>query len=102
MPAARRFLATLAAEAELLLINVDWIRDLAILATAPLDNVINSNWLPLPGSVDEVTTRAAHSLPGSVSHPGVSRCRGFERTEVKLGIEPGAHDDPITYHRLTK
>ena len=27
---------------------------------------------------------------------------GVERTEVKLGIEPGAHDDPITYHRLTK
>ncbi len=28
--------------------------------------------------------------------------RGVERTEVKLGIEPGAHDDPITYQRLTK
>jgi hypothetical protein len=26
---------------------------------------------------------------------------GVERTEVKLGIKPGAHDDPITYHRLT-
>ncbi len=27
---------------------------------------------------------------------------GVERTEEKLGIKPGAHDDPITYHRLTK
>ncbi|GLC60990.1 hypothetical protein PLESTB_001703400 [Pleodorina starrii] len=53
---ARRFIATLAAEAELLLINVDWIRDLAFLATAPLDNVINSNWLPLPRSIDQLRT----------------------------------------------
>ncbi len=27
--------------------------------------------------------------------------RGVERTEVKLGIEPGAHDDPITYQTIT-
>jgi hypothetical protein len=30
------------------------------------------------------------------------RWQGAERTEEKLGIKPGAHDDPITYHRLTK
>ncbi len=27
---------------------------------------------------------------------------GIERTEEKLGVKPDAHDDPVTYHRLTK
>ncbi|EFJ46491.1 hypothetical protein VOLCADRAFT_93011 [Volvox carteri f. nagariensis] len=51
---ARRFIATLAGEARSLLINIHWIRDLAILATAPLDNIINSNWLPLPQSIGQL------------------------------------------------
>ncbi|GLI67598.1 hypothetical protein VaNZ11_011840 [Volvox africanus] len=61
---ARRFIATLAAEANSLLINVDWIRDLAILATAPLDNIINSNWLPLPQSIDQLRTLLQTALNG--------------------------------------
>ncbi len=33
---------------------------------------------------------------------GSVRGDGVERTEVKQGVEPGAHDDPITYQKLTK
>ncbi len=43
--------------------------------------------------------------PGTELIPGPRVQRqvgGVERTEAKLGIKSGAHDDPITYHRLTK
>ncbi|GFR44336.1 hypothetical protein Agub_g5552, partial [Astrephomene gubernaculifera] len=51
---ALRYLALLAGEANLALLNLRWIRDLSYLASAPLDNIVNSNWLPLPGDNNEL------------------------------------------------
>jgi hypothetical protein len=51
----------------------------------------------VPNVVHLFAARAARA-----PRAATSQARGFERTEAKLGIKPGAHDDPITYHRLTK
>ncbi len=39
---------------------------------------------------------------GEVGSPDDEAGLGFERTEVKQGVEPDARDDPITYQKLTK
>ncbi|PNH05468.1 hypothetical protein TSOC_008299, partial [Tetrabaena socialis] len=51
---ARRYIATLAAEARALLLNLNWIRDLAYLVDAPFDNLVNSNTFPLPQSPEQL------------------------------------------------
>ena len=49
-----RFIGTLAAQAASALIGVNWIRDLAYLAESPINNVINSNFFPLPQTDDQL------------------------------------------------
>ncbi|GIL57263.1 hypothetical protein Vafri_12511 [Volvox africanus] len=91
---ARRFIATLAAEANSLLINVDWIRDLAILATAPLDNIINSNWLPLPQSIDQLRTLLQTALNGFCTPESLRQSQlilgDFQGPTFSLAITPAS------------
>ncbi|PNW80474.1 hypothetical protein CHLRE_07g319002v5 [Chlamydomonas reinhardtii] len=89
---AGRYLATLAAEANLLLLNLPWIRDLAYLATAPLDNLVNSNPLPLPQSNAQlrallVTALNAYCTP-EVTTPPALLLGSYKGPTLSLAIQP--------------
>ncbi|KXZ45903.1 hypothetical protein GPECTOR_49g487 [Gonium pectorale] len=76
---ASRFLATLAAEANNNLLRLNWIRDLAYLATAPLDNLINSNLLPLPQSLQAFRDLLRTALNDYCTPPATTS------TQLRLG-----------------
>jgi hypothetical protein len=74
-----------------------WIRDLALLATAPLDNLVNSNFFPLPQSNAQVRQAA----PPGVLGCGIMRLYvlyGWLRMRVRGRSRGGMGSDTASAH----
>ncbi|GIM13484.1 hypothetical protein Vretimale_16576, partial [Volvox reticuliferus] len=69
-------------------------RDLAILATAPLDNIINSNWLPLPQSINQLRTLLQTALNSYCIPESLRQSQlilgDFQGPTVSLAITPAS------------